>query len=64
MCEGYCRESYKERGKVNMKVNIKETLDVLNNSKVIAVKRVKPQNLTFEVYKLTSFCNALKQWGK
>ena len=48
----------------NMKVNIKETLDILNNSKVIVVKRVKPKNLTFEVYKLTSFRNALKQWGK
>lgn len=47
-----------------MKVNIKETLDILNNSKAIAVKRVKPKNLTFEVYKLTSFRNALKQWGK
>ena len=29
-----------------------------------AVKRVKPKNLTFEVHKLTSFRNALKQWGK
>lgn len=47
-----------------MKVNIKETLDILNNSKVIAVKRVKLKNLTFEVHKLTSFRNALKQWGK
>lgn len=47
-----------------MKVNIKETLDVLNNSKVIAIKCAKPQNLTFEVHKLTSFRNALKQWGK
>lgn len=52
-----------ERGG-NMKVNIKETLDILNNSKVIAVKHVKPKNLTFEVHKLTSFRNALKQWGK
>lgn len=47
-----------------MKVNIKETLDILNNSKVTAVKRVKPKNLTFEVHKLTSFRNVLKQWGK
>lgn len=47
-----------------MKVNIKETLDILNNSKVTAVKHVKPKNLTFEVNKLTSFRNALKQWGK
>lgn len=27
----------------------------------VTVKRVKPKNLTFEVYKLTSFRNALKQ---
>jgi len=47
-----------------MKVNIKETLDILNNSKVIAVKRVKPKNLTFEVYKLTSFRNYLNTCGK
>lgn len=47
-----------------MLVNTKETMDILNNSKVIAVKRVKPKNLTFEVYKLTSFRNALKQWGE
>ena len=52
------------RERSNMKVNIKETLDILNNSKVTAVKHVKPKNLTFEVYKLTSFRNALKQWGK
>lgn len=44
-----------------MLVNMKETMDILNNSKVIAIKRVKPKNLTFEVYKLTSFRNALKQ---
>jgi hypothetical protein len=61
MCKGHCRKSYEERGKVTMKVNIKETLDILNNSKVTAVKHVKPKNLTFEVYKLTSFRNALKQ---
>lgn len=30
----------------------------------VTVKRVKPKNLTFEVYKLTSFRNDLKQWGK
>lgn len=47
-----------------MKVNIKETLDILNNSKVTAVKRVKLKNLTFTVHKTTSFRNALKQWGK
>lgn len=27
----------------------------------VTVKRIKPKNLTFAVYKLTSFRNALKQ---
>lgn len=30
----------------------------------VTIKYVKPKNLTFEVHKLTSFRNALKQWGK
>ena len=47
-----------------MKVNIKETLDILNNSKVTAVKHVKPKNLTFEVYKLTSFRNGFETVGE
>lgn len=30
----------------------------------VTVKRIKTKNLTFTVHKLTSFRNALKQWGK
>jgi len=41
-----------------MRVNIKETLDILNNSKVVAVKHIKPKNLTFTVLKSVSVHNA------
>lgn len=47
-----------------MLVNMKEIMDILDKSRVVEVKHVKPKNLTFEVYKLTSFRNALKQWEK
>lgn len=47
-----------------MKVNIKETLDFLDSMPVKFVKSRKPKNSTFTVHKLTSFRNALKQWGK
>lgn len=30
----------------------------------VTVKRIKPKNLTFTVYKTTSFHNALKMCGK
>lgn len=43
-----------------MKVNIKETLDILDNSKVVAVKRIKPKNLTLTVLKSMSVRNYLK----
>ena len=46
-----------------MKVNIKETLDILNNSKVIAVERVKPKNLTLTVLNSMSVRNYLKTCG-
>lgn len=47
-----------------MKVNIKETLDILNNSKVIAIKRIKPNDLTWTVHKTMSVRNYLKVCGK
>ena len=47
-----------------MKVNIKETLDTLNNSKVIAVKHCEQKNLTFDVYKTMSVRNYVKMMEK
>mgnify|MGYP000007287384 FL=1 len=52
------------RVNINEVVNIKEILGILDNSKVVAVKRVKPKNLTFTVLKGMSVRNYLKTCGK
>lgn len=64
MCKGHCRKSYEERGKVNMKVNIKETLDFLDSVPVKFVKSRKSKNSTFTAHKTTSVRNYLKTCGK
>jgi len=47
-----------------MKVNMKTTMDILDKASKVTIKHCEQKNLTFEVHKLTSFRNALKQWGK
>lgn len=47
-----------------MLVNMKETWDILDNSKVVAVKRVKPKNLTWTVHKTMSVRNYIKMMEK
>lgn len=43
-----------------MKVNIKETLDILNEASKVTVKHIKPKNSTLTVLKSTSVRNYLK----
>ena len=40
-----------------MLVNMKEIIDVLDKSRVVAVKRVKPNDLTWTVHKTMSVRN-------
>lgn len=47
-----------------MLVNMKEIIDVLDKSRVVAVKRVKPNDLTWTVHKTMSVRNYLKVCGK
>lgn len=47
-----------------MKVNMKEIMDVLDKSRVIAAKCVKPKNPLWRVHKTTSVRNYLKVCGK
>lgn len=46
-----------------MLVNMKETLDILDKSRVVEVKRVKPKNPYWRVHKTMSVRNA-KQIGE
>jgi hypothetical protein len=41
-----------------MLVNMKETMDILDKSRVVEVKRIKPKNLTWTVHKGMSVRNA------
>lgn len=47
-----------------MKVNIKETMDILNKATKVTIKSCEQKNLTFTVHKTTSVRNYLKTCGK
>ena len=47
-----------------MKVNIKETMDILNKTTKVTIKSCEQKNPTFTVRKTMSVRNVLKQWGK
>lgn len=62
-CQGLM-ERLNQGERSNMKVNIKETLDILDSVPVKFVKSRKPKNSTFTVHKTTSVRNYLKTCGK
>mgnify|MGYP000901565144 CR=1 FL=1 len=47
-----------------MKVNIKETMDILDKSRVVEVKHVKPNNPYWGVHKTMSVRNYIKMMEK
>lgn len=47
-----------------MKVNIKETMGILNKATKVTIKSCEQKNQTFTVHKTMSVRNALKQCGK
>ena len=47
-----------------MKVNIKETMDILNKATKVTIKSCEQKNPTFAVHKTVSVRNVLEQWGK
>ena len=47
-----------------MKVNMKETMDILDKSRVVEVKHVKPNNPYWRVHKTMSVRNYIKRMEK
>ena len=47
-----------------MRVNMKETMDILDKSRVVEVKHVKPNNPYWRVHKTTSVSSYIKKREK